>query len=115
MTPYPPVGRPLARVSPAWRPGRPTLTSVPIPPPRTLDEFLLARADDDPNHRRAEFTREAVADHPLIEGPSRFELSCGTCPEEEWPCQALREAAGPYTDHPDYRVEWAPDEWHWSV
>lgn len=89
---------------------------MPAPPPRTLDDFLLARAADDPDPQRARFTVEIVAEHPLVEGPSRFELFCDTCgPDEEWPCQPLREAAGPYRDHPHYRPEWAPDKWHWSV
>lgn len=79
--------------------------------PRTLEDFLELCATEDPDPRRAAFTREALAQHARLEGPSRFEHYCATCRDEEYPCEALREAAAPYRDDPRFDRRWAPRGW----
>lgn len=81
-------------------------------------------ADYDPARalREVAAKREIVAAHHP-ETPSKYGhdvLRCAVCQTERgvwaedrhadpWPCQTLRALASPWSDHPDYRAEWAPE------
>ena len=79
------------------------------------DERHIAR------HSPARVLREVEAKRRIMEchepwTASNGDITCGRCGREHiggrpgghFPCQTLRLLALPYSDHPDYRQEWAP-------
>ena len=63
---------------------------------------------------RARALREAAAKRSLLAlhwpapRPSPRPPDCAECRPPVWPCDTLRALAAVYSDHPDYRQEWAP-------
>jgi len=92
--------------------------------------FLRARLDEDEavavrTVNAGRLFREIAAQRAILDehmpvipdyGPSRGERCCGTCGAVgddaylavSWPCDTIRHLLAVYSDHPDYRQEWAP-------
>lgn len=77
----------------------------------------IARYDPARVLREVEAKRKITECHePWVAGNG--DTICGRCGREHidgrpgghFPCQTLRLLALPYSDHPDYRQEWAPDQ-----
>jgi hypothetical protein len=58
--------------------------------------------------REVEAKRAIMEQHPEGEdGWCGDQMALTGCKWERWPCPTLRHLAAAYSDHPDYREEWA--------
>lgn len=69
----------------------------------------IARHDPARVLREVEAKRRILEHHSESTLPNGIHLgTCMTCDNWEMPCPTLRLLADPYSDHPDFRSEWAP-------
>jgi hypothetical protein len=73
-------------------------------------------------HDRARALREVAAKRAVLalhhaalyegrnsDGDERSDYFCNECDLEKFPCRTVGLLAAVWSDHPDYRAEWAPD------
>jgi hypothetical protein len=78
------------------------------------DAQFIARHDPARALREVTAKRAILAEHRPVTGITSFPL-CGRCGRDDhmepfpyqWPCVTVRAVAAVYSDHPDYRAEWA--------
>jgi hypothetical protein len=101
--------------------------------PSDLAAFLAARLDEDEAiavrtvdagrlFRQIAAGRAILAAHRVVEYPGPYVPVSPTCSiciteregyqeewgDDDWPCATIRLLTAVYSDHPDYRQEWAP-------